>query len=187
MYILEQVCKFIKYNEKKGRRNIPISVNISKLNFRTKDLKENIMKIINNYKVNPKFIELEITESLIAEKPDEIIKVIEDFKKENVSISMDDFGTGYSSLNMLQDLPVDVLKIDCGFFKNFESSRKGAAIIKSIVMLAKELDLEVVAEGVERKEEVEYLKEINCGTVQGYYFCKPIPLSEFEERAFLDN
>lgn len=187
MYILEQVCKFIKYNEKKGRRNIPISVNISKLNFRTKNLKENIMKIINKYKVNPKFIELEITESLIAEKPDEIIKVIEDFKKENVSISMDDFGTGYSSLNMLQDLPVDILKIDCGFFKNFESSKKGAAIIKSIVMLAKELDLDVVAEGVERKEEVEYLKEINCGTVQGYYFCKPITLSEFEERAFLDN
>ncbi len=187
MYILEQVCKFIKYNEQKGRRNIPISVNISKLNFRRKDLKEHVMEIINKYKVNPKLIELEITESLIAEEPDEIIEVIQDFKKENVTISMDDFGTGYSSLSMLQSLPVDVLKIDCGFFKDFEKSKKGAAIIKSIVMLAKELNLGVVAEGVETKEEVDYLREIDCNNIQGYYFCKPITLSEFEKRAFLDN
>lgn len=187
MYILEEVCKFIKYNEKKGRRNIPISVNISKLNFKRKDLKEHIMEIINKYKVNPSLIELEITESLIAEEPEEIIKVIEDFKKENIGISMDDFGTGYSSLSMLQSLPVDVLKIDCGFFKDFEKSKKGAAIIKSIVMLAKEIDLRVVAEGVERKSEVDYLKEIECNSIQGYYFCKPIPLAEFEERAFSNN
>ncbi|WP_317367243.1 EAL domain-containing protein [uncultured Tyzzerella sp.] len=187
MYILEQVCKFIKSNEEKGRRNISISVNISKLNFRRKELKDDIMEIINRYKVDPKFIELEITESLIAEEPDEIIKVIQDFKKENIRISMDDFGTGYSSLNMLQDLPVDVLKIDCGFFRNFEKSKKGAAIIKSIVMLAKELELDVVAEGIEIEEEVEYLKEIGCSNVQGYYFCKPVTLEEFEKRAFADN
>ena len=187
MYILEQVCKFIKYNENKGRRNIPISVNISKLNFKRKDLKKHIMKIINKYGVNPALIELEITESLIAEEPEEVIKVIEDFKKENVMISMDDFGTGYSSLSMLQSLPVDVLKIDCGFFKEFEKSKKGAAIIKSILMLAKELELMVVAEGVETKEEVEYLREIKCNSIQGYYFCKPIPLKEFEEKAFSEN
>ncbi len=187
MYILEQVCKFIKYNEKKGRRNIPISVNISKLNFRRKDLKDHIMNIINKHKVDPKLIELEITESLIAEEVDDIIKVIQDFKRENVSISMDDFGTGYSSLNMLQNLPVDVLKIDCGFFRNFEKNKKGAAIIKSIVMLAKELELGVIAEGIETKEEVEYLREIECNNIQGYYFCKPVPLEEFEKRAFDNN
>ena len=187
MYILEQVCKFIKDNDKKGRRNIPISVNISKLNFRRKDLKNHVMEIISKYKVNPRLIELEITESLIAEEPEQIIEVIQDFKKENVTISMDDFGTGYSSLNMLQSLPVDVLKIDCGFFKDFEKSKKGAAIIKSIVMLTKELELGVVAEGVERESEVEYLRTIDCNNIQGYYFCKPIPLEEFEKRAFEDN
>ena len=187
MYMLEQVCKFIKYNEEKGRKNFPISVNISKLNFRRKDLKDHIMKIINKYEVNPKLIELEITESLISEEPEEIIKIINDFKKENVSISMDDFGTGYSSLNMLQSLPVDTLKIDCGFFRDFEKSKKGAAIIKCIVVLAKELSLDIVAEGVETKEEVEYLKEIDCSNIQGYYFCKPVTLEEFEKRAFLNN
>ena len=187
MYMLEQVCKFIKYNEKKGRKTFPISVNISKFNFRRKDLKKDIMEIINKYNVNPKLIELEITESLIAEEPEEIIKMINDFKNENVSISMDDFGTGYSSLSMLQSLPVDILKIDCGFFRDFEKSKKGATIIKYIVALAKELSLEVVAEGVETKEEVEYLREIDCTNVQGYYFCKPITLEEFEKRAFSNN
>ncbi|WP_250278710.1 EAL domain-containing protein [[Clostridium] colinum] len=187
MYILEEVCKFLKINEKIGRENIPISVNISKLNFRRKNLKEDIMKIINQYNINPKLIELEITESLIAEEPEQIIKTIQDLKNENLTISMDDFGTGYSCLNMLQKLPVDVLKIDCGFFKKFEKSKKGAAIIKSIVMLAKELNLDIVAEGVENKEEVEYLKEIGCNNIQGYYFCKPIPLEEFEEIAFKNN
>lgn len=187
MYMLEQVCKFIKYNEEKGRKNMPISVNVSKLNFRRKELKAEIIDILKKYNVSPSLIELEITESLISEEPEKLIKIIEDFKKENIRISMDDFGTGYSSLSMLQSLPVDVLKIDCGFFKNFEKSKKGAAIIKSIVMLAKELELIVVAEGVETKEEVDYLKEIDCNSIQGYYFCKPIPVDEFEKRAFEEN
>lgn len=186
MYILEQVCKFLKNNKDKGRENIPISVNISKLNFRRPMIKEHIMGIINKYDVDPKYIELEITESLMAEDSQVIIDIIEDFKKENVRISMDDFGTGYSSLNMLQNLPVDVLKIDCGFFRNFEKTKKNSAIIKCIIMLAKELEISVVAEGVETKEEVDYLKEVGCSTIQGYYFSKPISLDEFEKKAFFE-
>ncbi len=184
MYILEEACKFIKENEKKGRKNVPISINISKLNFRRKNFKEYIMNVIKKYDVDPEYIELEITESLVAEEPEEITKVINEFKTERVSIAMDDFGTGYSSLSILQFLPIDVLKIDCGFFREFDKTKRGAAIIKAIVNLGKELELKVVAEGVEKKKEVDYLKEIGCETIQGYYYCKPITLEEFEEKAF---
>lgn len=184
LYMLEQVCKFIKNNMDKGKRNIPISVNMSKLNFKDSNFKDNILNIIKKYNIDPSLIELEITESLIMEDPNNIINVINQLKKENLKISIDDFGTGYSSLSVLQKLPVDILKIDCGFFKNFQINKKGSAIIKTIISLAKELELKVVAEGVEKEEEVQFLKKIGCAIIQGYYFSKPISIEEFQNKMY---
>lgn len=180
LYMLEQVCKFIRKNIDNGRRNVPISVNMSKLNFKKSNFKDKIMKIINKYGIDPSFIELEITESLMIEEQEKVINIINELKKENLKISIDDFGTGYSSLSVLQKLSIDILKIDCGFFKNFGEIKKGKAIIKMIVKLAKEIELKVVAEGIEKIEEVEFLKSIGCDTIQGYYFSKPISIEEFE-------
>lgn len=184
LYILEQTCKFIKKNVDLNRKNLPISVNMSKLNFKKHDFKKDVLNILNKYSIDPMLIEFEITESLIMENPDRTINILNEFKKEGLKISIDDFGSGYSGLNILQMIPLDTLKIDCVFFKNFDKSNKGAIIIKNIVSLAKELNLNIVAEGVELQEEIDYLREIGCNIVQGYYFSKPVNLKDFEKMVY---
>lgn len=184
-YIFEETCKFIKKRLVENKKIVPISINMSKLHFKDQNFKYNILSLIRKYKIPTNLIEIEVTESLLASNIDQIINIIKELKEKGLKISIDDFGTGYSSLSILKDLDIDTLKIDSSFFKGFQNNKKSELVIRHIVSLGNALKMNVVAEGVETEEEVNYLKEINCSTVQGYYFSKPIPLEEYEK--LMDN
>ncbi len=122
---------------------------------------------------------LEITESAYTEDAEQIVAVVNDLRDEGFKIEMDDFGTGYSSLNMLADIPVDVLKLDMRFVQNLNSNDKQEKLIRLVMDIARYLGMQVVAEGVEEKEQVDFLKSVGCQLIQGYYFSKPLPEDEF--------
>ena len=126
-------------------------------------------------------MELEITESAYTEDPEQIITITRQLREAGFVILMDDFGTGYSSLNMLKDIQIDVLKLDMGFLKSSDYSAKGGNILTAILKMAESLKMQTIAEGVETKEQVEFLKSIGCKYVQGFYYSKPLPVGEFEK------
>jgi EAL domain-containing protein (putative c-di-GMP-specific phosphodiesterase class I) len=131
----------------------------------------------------PTYLELEITESVLMSQPTEVNKILIKLKDEGIQLAMDDFGTGYSSLAYLRDLPIDTVKIDKSFVQKLDAQNTepfSRALVETIVGLAKHLDLEVVAEGVETAEQVEMLKQLGCNIGQGYYFSKPIPPNDLE-------
>lgn len=176
-YIFKQVCKDIKIiNEKiKTTYTINFSINISKEHFAYENFIEEYIKIIKQTNVPINIIELEITESASEYKGINLAKIIENLKNKGFKIALDDFGTGYSSLSMLQELNIDTLKIDKSFIDKLEIN----SIIKYIIEMSKDLNIKTVAEGVEKKEQVEFLKKMGCDMVQGYYYAKPLNLNEF--------
>lgn len=176
-YIFKQVCKDIKIiNEKIKTTNIiNFSINISKEHFAYENFIEEYIKIIKQTNVPINIIELEITESASEYKGINLAKIIENLKNKGFKIALDDFGTGYSSLSMLQELNIDTLKIDKSFIDKLETN----SIIKYIIEMSKDLNIKTVAEGVEKKEQVEFLKKMGCDMVQGYYYAKPLNLNEF--------
>lgn len=180
LYILEETCKFIKSRLDQNKKVVPISVNISKLHFYDLRFKDYISSIIKLYSIPPELIEIEVTESLLEKNIKQIAYILKSLRDKKIRIAIDDFGSGYSSLGILKDLDIDTLKIDSSFFKDFSNNKKSAIIIKQIVNLGHILNLNVVAEGVEKEEEIEYLRSINCKIVQGYYFSKPITSKDFE-------
>ncbi|MGN0483557.1 MAG: EAL domain-containing protein [Lachnospiraceae bacterium] len=178
-YVWENVCHFLKENEKKGIPNVPISVNVSRVNLYKKDLDEYLENLVKKIGVNPSFLKLEITESVYTENPQQLLSAMAKLKKKNFKILMDDFGSGYSSLNMLKDVPVDFLKIDMKFMDTLDSSERAGKILYNIIQMAHGLDMEVVAEGVENENQFELLKRMGCDNIQGYYFSKPMESKEF--------
>ena len=176
-YIFKQVCKDIKIiNEKIKTTNIiNFSINISKEHFAYENFIEEYIKIIKQTNVPINIIELEITESASEYKGINLAKIIENLKNKGFKIALDDFGTGYSSLSMLQELNIDTLKIDKSFIDKLETN----SIIKYIIEMSKDLNIKTVAEGVEKKEQVEFLKKMGCDMVQGYYYAKPLNLNGF--------
>ena len=147
---------------------------------------ENLVGIFKNlikkYNLPKHLLELEITESAYIDNPEYIIEVTKALQREGFVILMDDFGSGYSSLNMLKNLPVDVLKIDLKFLDSVDSSGRGGNILNSVVRMAQWLDIPVIAEGVETRNQVDFLKSIGCNWVQGFYYSKPVPVNEYEDR-----
>lgn len=179
IYIFEQVCKDIKsWREKYGKEPV-ISVNVSREHFLDKKFLDKYMYIASKYEVNTNNIDLEITESAMIETAIDIIEIMKKIKKLGFLISIDDFGTGYSSLSMLQDMPVDIIKIDKSFVDIIGKNEKN--IVDYILNIAKELNLKTIAEGVETKEQREYLLNKGCDLIQGYYYSKPLTREEFEE------
>ena len=130
--------------------------------------------IIEQTGVNPKFIELELTESIVMDRPEQTALMLDVIKNLGVTLSIDDFGTGYSSLSYLRRLPVDILKVDQSFVRELETDENTAAIAKAIVSMAHNLKLKVVAEGVETIEQLEFFKQLKCEIIQGYYFSPPL-------------
>ena len=126
-------------------------------------------------------MEFELTETSFTDKVDDTIRLMSKLRGLGVKVSMDDFGSGYSSLNVLTKLPLDVLKIDKEFLRDFETDSEEKIVIPSVIAMAKKLNLEVVCEGVETLEQVEFLREINCDYAQGYYYSKPIPQEDFNK------
>ena len=180
LYVFEQVCADICKWLDEGRKVLPISVNVSRLHLLDPDFVNDYGALISKYRVPPELLELEITEHMPMATEDFLVEVFNNIAKLGVSLAIDDFGSGYSSLNILHTMPFDTLKIDQLFFRDKTSSERGRRIIETVVLMAQKLDMMVVAEGVETKEEVAFLKAIGCNWVQGYYFAKPMPSSEFE-------
>lgn len=181
-YMILAVAKLQSEWKIQGRRQVPVSVNISRVNFVKEDLAEHICHLVDSYGADHAAIELELTESAFFGNKDLLQKILKELKMYGFHISMDDFGAGYSSLNSLKDLPIDVLKLDMDFFRGDGAKQRGEIVVKETIRLAKALHMKIVAEGIERKEQVEFLAEQGCDMIQGFYFAKPMPIEEFNER-----
>ncbi len=177
-YIWEEACRFIKKCEKWGIMNCPISVNVSRIHLSDNECVDVLANMIERYDITKELLELEITETADDQQ---ISRKALQLKEEGFKLLMDDFGSGYSSLNILLETPFDVIKLDKKFIENMLVSVKGMMILEHVVMMANRLKLEILAEGVETREQVELLKRIGCDHVQGYYYAKPMPEEEFFE------
>ncbi|GER68122.1 hypothetical protein BpJC7_27780 [Weizmannia acidilactici] len=183
-WVINHVCAQLAKWRKKGRADIRVAVNISPKQFLDPGLPGFIGKTLRKYGLPPSALEIEITEGAMEDK-DNILKMLNRLKNMGLTISVDDFGTGYSSLNYIKKFPVDILKIDQSFVRELQISKKDVAITKTIIHLAHHLGLEVVAEGVEEKEQVQFLRSVRCQKAQGYFFSRPITAEEVEKRFFL--
>ncbi len=180
-WILREVCKNYKMWISKGMNPIKVSVNFSSIQFMENDFTENIIHIIKEYDLPPHFLVMEITESILMQKPDKAASDIKKLQREGIQIALDDFGTGFSSLAYLSDYNIDILKIDGAFVKKLPADKSSGAIIKSVINLCGELDIKLVAEGIENWDQLQFLKNLNCHTGQGYIYGKPVPVEEFEK------
>ncbi|MCC0641026.1 MULTISPECIES: bifunctional diguanylate cyclase/phosphodiesterase [unclassified Clostridioides] len=180
MYIWEQVCTLIRKWIDLGQKPIPISVNVSRLHLYNPQFRYIVLGLINKYNIPKSFLELELTESLFIKNIKLFAKIIAELRTDGIILNMDDFGSAYSSLNMLKNINIDTLKIDCGFFNEKEITEREKIVLKHTIAMAKDLEMDVVAEGVETKEQAEFLASLNCVVIQGYYYCKPIPSLDFE-------
>ncbi len=178
-FMLKSVCKLQQEWHEQGRDYLPISVNFSRLHLENPCFVQEIIDIANAYDVPHNFIEIELTETVLTDKEGEFEGVLESLHQNGFAISIDDFGSGYSSLGMLKNFKVDTLKIDRSFFVNSRDSERGKAVVKSVIDLAHKLNMYTVAEGVELKEQIDFLKEIDCSAAQGYFYTKPMPIAEF--------
>ncbi len=174
-YIWEEACRFIKRCEAAGINNCPVSVNVSRIHLRDNECIGILSDMIKEYSIPKKLLELEITET--ADDQQISMKALQ-LKEEGFTLLMDDFGSGYSSLNILLETPFDVIKLDRKFMINMMLSGKGRLILEQVITMADKLQLGVLAEGVETKEQVELLQNIGCDQVQGYYYAKPMPEDE---------
>ena len=184
-FIWEESCRYLRKWLDEGREVHPISVNVSRIDLYDPKLVQHLVNLREKYQLPSQYLELEITESAYTEDPEQIITITRQLREAGFVILMDDFGTGYSSLNMLKDIQIDVLKLDMGFLKSSDYSAKGGNILTAILKMAESLKMQTIAEGVETKEQVEFLKKIGCQCVQGFYFARPTPAQEYE-RLFLE-
>ncbi len=182
-YVLDRVCADIKRWLDMGLVPVRVSTNFSKLHLHNNDFADKIIETINKHGVDPSYIEVELTESSGYEDYEALAEFVTKMKNYGVSTSIDDFGTGYSSLNLLKDLDVDIIKLDKSFLDNLGDEKKtDEVVIRHIVNMVNELDMKVVAEGVETNIQADLLENFRCSMAQGYLFDKPLPCSEFEER-----
>lgn len=181
LWVLNESCKQSVKWLNAGYKFKSISINISSVDLQQADFLENIKDILKNTGINPNIVELEITETVLMQSFDSSINILKKLMDMGIRIALDDFGTGYSSLSYLRKIPISTLKIDKSFIDNITSNKKEESIINNIIQMAHSLDLKVVAEGVETKDQLLILKERNCNYIQGYYFSKPLPSCEIEK------
>ena len=180
-YIWDKVCAMLKRRREQNLDVVPISMNVSRVDFYSHSLCDDIIKIVEKYGLEPQLLRLEVTESSYSDNPQTVMETVKKLQDYGFTIMMDDFGSGYSSLNTLKDLPVDILKIDMKFMDDLDKGGKSAIILESIVRMTKWMSLRAVAEGVETEDELNFLKSIECNYIQGYYFYRPMPEKDFEE------
>ncbi|MBQ7783271.1 MAG: EAL domain-containing protein [Oscillospiraceae bacterium] len=185
-YVLETICADIKKWQDMGIDPVRVSTNFSKMHLHNKTLAERIVSVINKYGIDTRFIEIELTEMTGYEDYDALAAFVAEMKAYGIHTSIDDFGTGYSSLNLLKELDVDIIKLDRSFFNNIavndDENSHDRIVIKNIVNMVKELNMEVIAEGIETCGQVEFLKDIRCCMVQGYLYDRPLPQEQFLDR-----
>lgn len=180
-YVWEEACAYLKKCKECGREILPLSMNVSRYSLYEQNFCDTLLSLVQKYDIDPAFIKLEITESSYMKASSYVVNIITKLQSYGFKIYMDDFGSGYSSLNMLLDLPVDVLKIDKAFMDNIESSERARNLISSIISMAKGLNIEVIAEGIETVRQVEFMRQIGCDSIQGFYFSRPLPIEEFSD------
>ncbi len=181
-YMLTHVARDQKRWLDMGYKCVPVSVNVSRAHFIESDLAEQIRDTVDREGAPRELIEIELTESAFFDDKKALISTIEKLKGYGFSVSMDDFGAGYSSLNSLKDMPLDVLKLDADFFRGETEGGRGEIVVSEAIKLAKALNMRTVAEGVEVRDQVDFLARQGCDMIQGYYYAKPMPGSDYEQR-----
>ena len=184
-YMIRHVARDQKAWLDKGCRCVPVSVNVSRAHFVEDDLAEQIRDMVDEIGTPHEFIEIELTESAFFDDKRAMLRTISRLKEYGFAVSMDDFGSGYSSLNSLKDMPLDVLKLDAEFFRDESAGKRGQIVVSEAIRLAKNLNMRIVAEGVEVREQVDFLAGEGCDMIQGYFFAKPMPGNEYEDRMAL--
>lgn len=181
MFVWDKTCEKIREWLDKYDCFVPISVNVSRKDMYKPNLPQILLDIVHKHGLEPKHLHLEITESAYVENPEQLLEVVEQLKDEGFTIEMDDFGSGYSSLNMLAAMPIDILKLDMKFVQNYSEEDNSRSIMSFVIGLAKWMNLYVIAEGVETREQLDLLRGMDCNLAQGYYFSKPLRDRDFEE------
>lgn len=180
-YIWEMVCKLLQSWIRQGLNPAPVSVNVSRVNLYNPNTAQIIHALVQKYEIPPALFQLELTESAYMDNPQMMEHFTDQLHKMGFTILMDDFGSGYSSLSMLKNIPVDALKIDMRFFEDTKAHGRGENIIASVVRMAKWLNIPTIAEGVEKEEQVDFLRSVGCDYVQSYYFARPMPAEEYQK------
>lgn len=176
--VWEKTAAWIRGLIDEGVQPVPVSVNVSRADIYLVDVAAELHALVERYGIDPSLIEVEITESAYSERPDRIVAAFDELAERGFTVLMDDFGSGYSSLNMLKDINVDVLKIDMRFLDR--DDRRSKDIMESVIRMARWLDLPVIAEGVETREQVNFLLDVGCSYAQGYYYARPMEAAAFE-------
>jgi diguanylate cyclase (GGDEF)-like protein len=179
-WVLRAACEQNQAWQDAGLARLRVAVNLSAYQFRQKDLPEFVAGVLEQTGLAGQYLELEVTESVVMHNPQEAVRILEQLSAQGIHISVDDFGTGYSSLSYLKQFRLDTLKIDRSFVRDINSDADDAAIVRSVIALAHSLRLQVIAEGVETAEQLEYLRALGCDQYQGYLRSKPVPAAEFE-------
>mgnify|MGYP002624754449 FL=1 len=181
-WILDTACRQLKYWQDRDcvTPDVTVAVNISGKQFLQVDFVEQLKKIVKSTGLPPRSLKLEVTESVIAQNPDKVKALLEEIRKSGVQLCIDDFGTGYSSFSYLHRFPFDVLKIDRSFIGRIDTNTEAWEISQALVAMSHKLDLKVVAEGVEKPEQLVRLGEMDCDMAQGFLMAKPLPVEEVE-------
>ena len=179
-YVYEEVCRTIRWWMDHDMRVVPVSVNVSRIHLNDEQFIFKLKNLVESYQVPPEFIELELTESMFLDNTKAALTTMQELRKMGFSVSIDDFGAGYSSLSLLKDMATDVIKLDKEFFVHGEMLNEEKIVVSSIINMAKQLNMKVLSEGIETKNQTEFLKEMDCDMVQGYFYAKPMPIREFE-------
>ena len=183
-WVLNSACEEAKAWQDIGLNFLKIGINIPGFQFRQSDLFHKITQALFNASLEPDFLELEFTEKILVENLKTNIQRLNLLKKIGIQIALDDFGTGYSSLGYLQQFPFDILKIDSCFIRNIDTNKVNAIITQNTIKMAHQLNLKVVAEGVETEAELKFLKQCQCDEIQGYVYSHPLPAKEFRNLVF---
>ena len=184
-YVYRTVFKYIRYRLDNHLKVVPISMNISRIHFKNDNLGIYIRQLLDEFEIPSKYIEFELTESIYIDSMERVLPFVSLMHELGIKISMDDFGSGYSSLNLLNNLPIDILKLDRVFLSNDDLTKNQKIILSCVISMAKQLEIQVLCEGVENKLQSEFLSTAGCDMFQGYYFSKPISQTAFED--FLDD
>lgn len=182
-FVWERSCQHLREWDQQGIPPFPVSVNVSREDIYNADLEKVLVGLVEEYGLAPSRLHLEITESAYTENPDQIIQVLARLRNLGFIIELDDFGSGYSSLSMINDLPMDIIKLDMRLVQNQTAQTENMGLLYFIMDLARWMDLEAVAEGVETAEQIQRLRDAGCDIVQGYFLSKPMPVGEFEALA----
>ncbi|MCP5093317.1 MAG: EAL domain-containing protein [Gammaproteobacteria bacterium] len=178
-WVIEQACKDLYAILERGQHPGPMSINVSARQLREESFVSDVLEPIKRYRINPCYVQLEVTETTVAQNRDTAIQILERLREEGVRVAIDDFGTGYSSLSYLQQMPFDVIKIDKTFVDRIGTNAASDKICRAIIRIAEELGKKSIAEGAETREQIEFLEKNGCGFVQGFFYSRAMPKDDF--------